>query len=99
PQPAAPASPRDASLAEVTGVGPKRLASLEARELATFRDALFHLPYRYEDLRQRNSIRELIPGSIATIEGVLQSVRTRAMRGRGWRRLTSAILKDAGGAT
>lgn len=99
PEPAVRSSPLDASVAEVPGIGPKRLAALEARGLATFRDVLFHLPYRYEDLRDRDLITELIPGAIATVEGALQNVQARAMRSRGWRRLTSAILKDASGAT
>ncbi len=85
----------DASLAEVSGVGPKRLASLEARGLRTFRDVLLHLPYRYEDLRRRDSIAELRAGMTATVEGTLHDLKTRAMRGMSWRRITTGTLKDS----
>lgn len=88
----------EASLADVSGVGPKRLASLEARGLRTFRDVLLHLPYRYEDLRRRDSIAELRVGITATIEGTLHDLKIRAMRGMSWRRITTGTLKDSIGA-
>jgi ATP-dependent DNA helicase RecG len=86
-------------VSEVAGVGPRRLALLQARGLATFLDVLRHLPRRYEDLRRRDRIAGLRAGMTAVIEGTLEKQQTRPMRGRGWRRLTTATLRDADGAT
>ncbi|MGH7843526.1 MAG: ATP-dependent DNA helicase RecG, partial [Candidatus Binataceae bacterium] len=88
-----------ASLVEAAGVGPKRQAILEARGLVTFLDALRHLPRRYEDLRRRDRIADLRPGATAVIEGKLEHLQARPMRGMRWRRMTTATLRDAAGAT
>jgi ATP-dependent DNA helicase RecG len=87
-----------ASIAAVAGIGPKRLIALRERGLETFADALLHLPYHYEDLRRRDRIVDLHEGMTAVIEGTLHELKTRAMRGMNWRRMTTATLKDAAGA-
>jgi len=87
-----------ASLATVAGVGPKRLEALRSRGLATFADALLHLPYRYEDLRRHDRVADLREGMTAVVEGTLHDLKARAMRGMSWRRMTTATLKDATGA-
>jgi ATP-dependent DNA helicase RecG len=89
--------PLEASLAEAPGVGPKRLMALRARGIHTFLDALQHLPYRYQDLSRRNLISELQAGVTATVEGTLHDLKSRAMRGMSWRRLTTGVLKDSRG--
>jgi len=94
-----PSAALAASLVEVAGVGPKRLAILQARGLSTFLDALYHLPRRYDDLRRRDRIADLRAGVTAIVEGTLDKLQTRPMRGMRWRRLTTATLKDAEGAT
>jgi ATP-dependent DNA helicase RecG len=94
-----PAAGLAASLVEVAGVGPKRLAVLQERGLSTFLDALYHLPRRYEDLRRRDRIADLRPGVMAIIEGTLDKLQTRPMREMRWRRLTTATLKDTEGAS
>jgi len=81
-----PAAGLAASLVEVAGVGPKRLAVLQERGLSTFLDALYHLPRRYEDLRRRDRIADLRPGVMAIIEGTLDKLQTRPMREMRWRR-------------
>ena len=83
----------------VAGIGPKRLAALRDRGLATFADVLLHLPYRYEDLRRRDRIADLRDGATGVVEGTLYDLKTRAMRGMNWRRLTRASLKDGTGAS
>ena len=87
-----------ASLEVVSGVGPKRLATLRARGLTTLFDAILQLPHRYEDLRHRDRIQDLHAGETAIIEGTLEGVNARPMRSMRWRRLTTAILKDNSGA-
>ena len=78
-------------------MGPRRSATLRARGIATFADALMHLPYRYEDLRRRDDVTTLGPGTTAVVEGVLQNVADRPMPGRWSRRMATAFLKQASG--
>ena len=96
-QATSPKSSISATLATVTGVGPKRLAALRARGLETLADALFHLPARYEDLRRRDRIADLSAGVTAVIEGTLHDLKARPMRGMRWRRMTTATLTDVSG--
>jgi ATP-dependent DNA helicase RecG len=100
PEPARVSSdPLDARLSVISGVGPKRSDALRIRGLETLRDAIMHLPYRYEDLRRRDSVANLQPETLAVVEGELRNVSRRAMRGRGWRRMTTAIFDDRSGRT
>jgi ATP-dependent DNA helicase RecG len=95
--PAAQSSALDAHIVTVSGVGPRRSAALYARHLTTLADALSHLPYRYEDLRRRDDITEVRPGTTAVLEGILQSVADRPMRARWSRRIITALLKQPSG--
>jgi len=95
--PSAQGSPLSADIRTVPGVGPRRSAALHARQIATLADALMHLPYRYEDLRQRDDVTTLRPGTATVLEGVLQNVTDRPMPGRWSRRMATAFLKQASG--
>ncbi len=85
-------------LADLSGVGPKRAQALAERGLSTVEDLLFHLPARYQDWRERLTIATLRPGIVAVVEGTLERVRERPMRGARWRRLVTASLVDDAGA-
>jgi len=54
------------------GVGPKRAAWLEKLGVHTVEDALWFLPWRYEDRSIRTAIGDLAPGARATICGVIR---------------------------
>ena len=95
--PSAQASPLSMDIGTVSGVGPRRSAALHARQVATFADALMHLPYRYEDLRQRDDVTTVRPGMATVLEGVLQNVADRPMPGRWSRRMATAFLKQSSG--
>lgn len=95
--PSVQGSPLSADIGTVSGVGPRRSAALHARQIATLADALMHLPYRYEDLRQRDDVTALRPGMATVLEGVLQNVADRPMPGRWSRRMATAFLKQASG--
>jgi ATP-dependent DNA helicase RecG len=56
-----------------------------------------HLPYRYEDLRRRDDVANLRPGTSAVLEGKLQNLRDRPMPGRWSRRMATAFLKQPSG--
>jgi ATP-dependent DNA helicase RecG len=92
-------SPLDVDVGTVPGVGPQRSAALHARAICTLYDVLTYLPYRYDDLRRRDVVQDVPPGSIAIVEGVLQNVIERPMPGRWSRRLVTALLKQAPGGT
>ncbi len=91
----ASSDPLDASLAAFSGIGPKRGEVLARRGLQTFRDALFHIPVRYQDLRRRDRIRDLLPGTTALVAGRLLDFKTRPMRQMRGRRIATATLADA----
>src|SRR5581483_11409833 len=88
----ASSDPLDASLAAFSGIGPKRGEVLARRGLQTFRDALFHIPVRYQDLRRRDRIRDLLPGTTALVAGRLLDFKTRPMRQMRGRRIATATL-------
>lgn len=66
------------------GVGPKRAALLERLGVRTVEDALWFLPWRYEDRSQVVAINQLAPGMQATVCG---TVRSRALKQTARRRM------------
>ncbi len=82
----------------MAGIGPKRAEALNTKGIVIVEDLLFHLPARYQDWRERRTIAQLEPGTIAVVEGTLSGVRERPMPGARWRRLVTASLTDAAGA-
>ncbi len=63
------------------GVGPKLAAKLERLGLYTVQDALFHLPYRYQDRTRIMPLGGLQPGQSVAVEGVVEVIDV-AFRGR-----------------
>jgi ATP-dependent DNA helicase RecG len=84
-------------IAAMAGIGPKRAEALNNKGIRTVEDLLFHLPARWQDWRERRTIAQLEPGTIAVVEGTLSGVRERPMPGARWRRLVIASLTDAAG--
>jgi ATP-dependent DNA helicase RecG len=64
------------------GVGPRRARLLEKLGVRTVEDAFWYLPWRYENRLEVLSIRNLLPGMKATIQGTVQkmSVKTTYRR-------------------
>ncbi len=83
-----------APLTSLSGVGDK-LAALIARAAGGARviDLLFHLPESYIDRRERSSIRDAVPGRVATIEGEVIRIDPPANP----RQPTKVVLKDPSG--
>lgn len=69
------------SLLKLPGIGKQIAKHLTRLKIHTIQDLLFHWPLRYQDRTQIHSIRTLIPGQEAVVEGVLQRVSTNE-RGR-----------------
>src|SRR5688572_12516364 len=78
------------------GVGPKRTSLLQRFGIETVEDALWTLPWRYEDRSVMTSIDQLVPGVQASICGTI--VRCEAKRARR-RRLTilDIVVEDSTG--
>lgn len=94
--------PTDRPLHEISiryakGVGPKRALLLEKLGVRTIEDALWVLPWRYEDRSSISPIRALVHGEKATISGVI----TRTTLRRAHRRhmtIVSVFVRDDTGS-
>src|SRR5208337_1096606 len=87
----------------VKGVGPQRARFLPRLGINTFRDALFHLPYRYEDRSTLTKIAELAPHQLDTglntISGKVVSSEIITPNPRRPRlRLFELVIADGSGA-
>ena len=80
------------------GVGPRRGEMLEKAGLRTFEDLLFHLPFRYEDRRRIQTLREVGPGGEATLVGKVTAVREHRRPGRRGAILHALFTDESGWA-
>lgn len=70
--------------------------ALRKLKIETVRDLLFHFPFRYEQGGQEAAIAGLVPGSEATIIGVIEKLETK----KSWKRripISQGVVKDATG--
>ncbi|MBF6567403.1 MAG: ATP-dependent DNA helicase RecG [Candidatus Binataceae bacterium] len=81
-------------VAALNGIGPKRAAALADRGIVTVFDLILNLPARYQDWRARTPWSELSPGLTVIVEGVLDDLRSRPMRGSRWRKIVTGWLRD-----
>lgn len=78
------------------GVGPKRTALLQRFGIETVEDALWTLPWRYEDRSVMTPIGQLVPGMQASICGTI--VRSEAKRARSRRlAILDIVVEDSTG--
>jgi ATP-dependent DNA helicase RecG len=64
----------DLDIQYIKGVGPKRAALLRSRlNIHTVSDALYYLPFRYEDRGNPVSMRDLRPDTMQTVSGTVVS--------------------------
>ena len=66
----------------VRGVGPKRTNVLQRLQIATVEDALWTIPWRYEDRSVMTPIGNLVPGMSVSICGVIGSCEAKRTRNR-----------------
>jgi ATP-dependent DNA helicase RecG len=81
----------------VKGVGPKRAALLERVGIKTVEDALWFLPWRYEDRSEIVPISRLVPGVSATICGTVVECVMKPTRRRNFT-VTEVLIEDATGS-
>ena len=78
------------------GVGPKRALLLEKLGIRTIEDALWFLPWRYEDRSRIVSISQLVPQGKATIAGTIHQAGLRRTRRRNMTLFTMSVQDDTG---
>ena len=66
----------------VKGVGPKRTTVLQRLHIVTVEDALWTIPWRYEDRSVMTPIGNLVPGMMASICGVIGTCEAKRTRNR-----------------
>ena len=78
------------------GVGPKRALLLEKLGIRTIEDALWFLPWRYEDRSRIVSISQLVPEEKATIAGTIHQAGLRRTRRRNMTLFTMSVQDETG---
>lgn len=81
---------------QVPLVGPQAARKLSGLEIRTVRDLVWHIPYRYEDLRLSSPPSKAVVGQKQTVTGTLISAGNTRTRKGLW--LTKALITD-GSAT
>ena len=72
----------DFEIQYIKGVGPKRVKLLNRIGIKTVKDALYYLPYRYEDRSNVRKISDLRYGNVETISGKVISAEVIRLPGR-----------------
>src|SRR5881397_785163 len=81
----------------VRGVGPKKAEVLARAGIHTIEDAVWSLPWRYEDRTQVRSIGSLLPGQEAVVAVEIRSVKL-TVTARQRRKLVEATVADETGS-
>ena len=95
--PTSPPVALTAPLTTVQGIGPKSAKTLSKLGLEHLGDLLWHLPRRYDDYSQLETINRLWYGQDVTIIGTIEKIEMRAVRG-GRMKLTEAVVSDGTGS-
>ncbi len=66
----------------VKGVGPKRAGLLERLRIVTIEDALWTVPWRYEDRSVMTPIGSLVPGMVTSICGIIGKCEAKRTKNR-----------------
>ena len=96
-EPQGPPTELNAPLTTIQGVGPKTAKTLSKLDLETLGDLLWHLPRRYDDYSQLETINRLWYGQEVTVIGTVETSDLREVRG-GRMKLTEATISDGTGS-
>ncbi len=75
----------DLSIQYIKGVGPYRAKLLQRVGISTVKDALYYLPYRYEDRSALKKINSLSYGQVETVIGTIISAKVIKTPGKNFR--------------
>ncbi len=84
------------SIQYAKGVGPKRTLLLERLGVHTVEQALWTLPWRYEDRSVITPVAELVPGATRSVCGVITQAKTSRARVRRLSILDVAVQDETG---
>ena len=87
--------PIDSSVTKLPGIGPGAAGKLERIGVATVRDLVLHLPFRYEDRTRSVPLGELVVGESCLVTGQVRN----ACVAHGRRRALIATIGDDGDST
>lgn len=62
-------------ISSIKGIGPHFAARLEKLNIATLKDLLYYLPFRYQDFSQITPIANIVDEGTATVYGQIQAIR------------------------
>lgn len=83
----------DLPIQYLTGVGPHRANLLKRLGISTVRDALYYLPYRYEDRSRLKKISSLSYGQVETVAGTVISSRVVKTPGKHFK-IFELVIND-----
>ena len=83
-------------VADLAGVGPKKLAALASVGIESILDLLSFFPRRYLDRTQQARIRDLTPGDTAMVEATVSAMASR--RGKGGKAFVTGTVNDSSGS-
>jgi ATP-dependent DNA helicase RecG len=86
----------DYSVQYIRGVGPKKAEALGRIGIRTVEDAVWMLPWRYEDRSQCRSISSLVPGEAAMIEAQVERMASKVTNFKR-RKLVEVAVADRTG--
>lgn len=78
------------------GIGPQRARLFARLGLRTIKDALYYLPYRYEDRSNLRDICDIKAGDIETVKGRIVSADIKILRGRKFK-IFELVINDGTG--
>lgn len=84
------------SIQYIKGVGPHRAKLLKRLGISSVDDALYYLPYRYEDRSSLKKICELSYGQMETVAGTVISAKVMKTRGKNFR-IFELVIGDGSG--
>ena len=88
--------PSDLQIQYIKGVGPHRANLLNTLGIKTVKDALYYLPYRYEDRSNIKKISDLTYGNVETVSGKVISAEVIRLPGRHLR-IFELTINDGSG--
>ncbi|MBF0542460.1 MAG: DNA helicase RecG, partial [Nitrospirae bacterium] len=83
-------------ITSIKGIGAHSAKMLSTLGIKSISDAVYYLPYRYEDRSRLKKIQDLICGENETVSGTIVSAQTIKTPKRGLKIFTLTIRDDTG---
>ena len=80
----------------IPGIGPQRAKALEKLGISTLGDLIAYFPRRYDDRREKKTIRDLVPGEYACVSAMIATAPTVAHIRKGMDLVKVRCVDDTG---